>query len=90
MKQGIHPQYFDDAKVTCACGAVYIAGSTVQAMVVESCSSCHPFYTGKLKLVDSARRVEKFEERKKKSASMKTKKQPKVEAAAEAPSAPVA
>ena len=79
MKQDIHPQYFNDAKISCACGASYATGSTVQAMVVEACSKCHPFYTGKQKLVDSARRVEKFEDRKKKSAAMK--KAPKAVAA---------
>ena len=73
MKQGIHPQYFPAAKITCACGASYTMGSTVEVMAVESCSKCHPFYTGKQKLVDSARRVEKFEDKKKRGMAM-TKK----------------
>ena len=60
MKADIHPVYFTDAKVVCACGNVFTVGSTVKEIHVELCSKCHPFYTGKQKLVDTARRVEKF------------------------------
>ncbi len=63
MKTDIHPTYYPQAKITCACGATYTTGSTVSEIHVEICSACHPFYTGKQKLVDSARRVEKFQER---------------------------
>lgn len=70
MKQDIHPTYFPDAKVVCACGNVIPTGSTVQEIHVELCAKCHPFYTGKQKLVDTARRVEKFQE---KSAAKATK-----------------
>ncbi|OGD65615.1 50S ribosomal protein L31 [Candidatus Berkelbacteria bacterium RIFOXYA2_FULL_43_10] len=63
MKKGIHPQYYDDAKIKCACGAEFVVGSTVKEMHVEICSNCHPFYTGKEKLVDTAGRVDKFKER---------------------------
>lgn len=63
MKKGIHPQYFDDAKIKCACGAEFVVGSTVKEMRVEICSNCHPYYTGKEKLVDTAGRVDKFRER---------------------------
>jgi large subunit ribosomal protein L31 len=63
MKQGIHPKYYPNAKITCACGKTFIVGSTVEDMRVELCSNCHPFYTGKQKLVDTARRVEKYKER---------------------------
>jgi len=63
MKADIHPTYFPDAKIVCACGNVVTAGSTVQEIHVELCSKCHPFYTGKQKLIDTARRVEKFAER---------------------------
>ncbi len=59
MKEGIHPNYVD-AKVTCACGNVIETRSTQGDMEVEICSSCHPFYTGKQKLVDTAGRVERF------------------------------
>lgn len=61
MKKDIHPAYHDKVKVTCACGFTFETGSTAKEIKVELCSACHPFYTGKQKLVDSARRVEKFE-----------------------------
>lgn len=61
MKQGIHPEYNDKATVTCACGNSFEVGSTNSAIKTELCSNCHPFYTGKQKLVDTARRVEKFQ-----------------------------
>jgi large subunit ribosomal protein L31 len=51
------------ATITCACGAVYTVGSTSEKVSIELCSQCHPFYTGKQKIVDSARRVEKFQAR---------------------------
>jgi len=63
MKKDIHPTYFPEAKVICACGNTFTVGSTVEEISVELCSNCHPFYTGKQKLVDTARRVEKFQER---------------------------
>ena len=63
MKAEIHPTYFPDAKIICACGNVITTGSTVSEIHVELCSKCHPFYTGKQKLIDTARRVEKFAER---------------------------
>ena len=63
MKKDIHPQYFGQAKVTCVCGNEFSVGSTVKDIKVELCDICHPFYTGKQKLVDTARRVEKFQEK---------------------------
>lgn len=63
MKKDIHPKYFKEAKVTCACGNVFTVGSTLENISVEICSACHPFYTGKQKLVDSARRVDKFKKK---------------------------
>jgi large subunit ribosomal protein L31 len=63
MKKDIHPTYYPKAKVTCACGASFTTGSTLPELKVELCSACHPFYTGKQKLVDTARRVEKFKSR---------------------------
>ncbi len=59
MKQGIHPEY-KAATITCACGNVIETRSTVQNIHVDICSQCHPFFTGKQKLMDSAGRVEKF------------------------------
>ncbi|MFH1522501.1 MAG: 50S ribosomal protein L31 [Patescibacteria group bacterium] len=61
MKKDIHPKYYNEAKVTCACGNNFITGSYLAEIKVELCSNCHPFYTGKQKLVDTARRVEKFQ-----------------------------
>jgi large subunit ribosomal protein L31 len=59
MKKGIHPEY-QEAVVTCACGNTFKTRSTKKEIRVEICSQCHPFFTGKQKLVDSAGRVEKF------------------------------
>ena len=61
MKKDIHPKYYKDAKVSCVCGHTFVTGSTLAEIKTELCSACHPFYTGKQKLVDSARRVEKFQ-----------------------------
>lgn len=62
MKSGIHPNYVP-AKIKCACGAVYHTRSTMGDMTVEICSACHPFFTGKSKIVDTAGRVEKFKKK---------------------------
>ena len=62
MKEGIHPAY-NDTKITCACGNVIETRSTVKDINVEICSACHPFYTGKQKLVDSAGRIYRFKKR---------------------------
>ena len=59
MKSDIHPEY-NDAKITCACGAVYQTRSTRGTFGVDVCGQCHPFYTGKQKIVDTAGRVERF------------------------------
>ena len=63
MKKDIHPQYFEKAKITCACGNVIEVGSTAEASKVDICAACHPFYTGREKLIDKAGRVEKFQAR---------------------------
>ena len=62
MKEGIHPNY-KPAIITCACGAVWETGSTKQDIHVEVCSKCHPFYTGRQKLVDTGGRVDRFKKR---------------------------
>lgn len=59
MKEGIHPKYVE-TKVTCGCGNSFITRSTKPEMKVDICSACHPFYTGKLKYVDTAGRIERF------------------------------
>jgi len=80
MKKKIHPKYYPKAKATCACGNTFYVGSTKEYLETEVCSRCHPFYTGKDKIVDTAGRVEKFKQRlakkdalKKKVAKKKTK-----------------
>jgi large subunit ribosomal protein L31 len=62
MQKGIHPDYMDTA-VSCGCGNSFTTRSTVEKLVVEICSACHPFYTGQMKYVDSAGRVEKFQKK---------------------------
>lgn len=62
MKKTIHPNY-NTATVNCACGNTFEVGSTSEGISVEICAECHPFYTGKQKLVDTAGRVDKFKER---------------------------
>lgn len=63
MKTDIHPTYFPDATISCACGNVIHTGATKKEMSIEICGACHPFYTGKEKLIDTAGRVEKFKAR---------------------------
>jgi len=63
VKEKIHPQYFPDAQVICACGNTFTAGSTKKVIKVEVCSKCHPFFTGERKLMDMAGRVERFRRR---------------------------
>ncbi|KKR21525.1 MAG: 50S ribosomal protein L31 [Candidatus Moranbacteria bacterium GW2011_GWA2_39_41] len=60
MKKKIHPEYHDDAKISCACGNVIETGSAVKEMKVDICSACHPFYTGKKKSLDTTGRVDRF------------------------------
>ncbi|AJA46362.1 50S ribosomal protein L31 [Clostridium pasteurianum DSM 525 = ATCC 6013] len=60
MKEGIHPEYHHDAVVKCACGNTFTTGSTKTELKVDICSKCHPFFTGRQKLVDVGGRVEKF------------------------------
>ena len=62
MRSGIHPKY-ELTKITCACGNVIETRSTVKDLHVEICSNCHPFFTGKQKLVDTAGRVERFKKK---------------------------
>ncbi|OGY27512.1 MAG: 50S ribosomal protein L31 [Candidatus Woykebacteria bacterium RIFCSPHIGHO2_12_FULL_43_10] len=60
MKTDIHPTYFEEAKVTCACGNVFTVGATLASFHVDLCNKCHPFYTGEQRFVDTEGRVEKF------------------------------
>jgi large subunit ribosomal protein L31 len=59
MKDGIHPEYFE-TQVTCGCGNKFVTRSTRKELKVDICNVCHPFYTGKLKFIDTAGRIEKF------------------------------
>ncbi len=63
MKSDIHPTYYPSATIACACGKALKIGSTLENISIEICSSCHPFFTGKQKLVDTEGRVEKFKKR---------------------------
>lgn len=72
MKKDIHPEYHKDAVIKCACGNVIKAGSTRKEMHVEICSACHPFYTGKSKVIDTTGRVDRFKKLAERAASKKT------------------
>jgi large subunit ribosomal protein L31 len=90
MRQGIHPTYFKEATITCACGAVLETGSTVETMHTEICSQCHPFYTGKKKFIDATVRVDRFKKLSEKSEAkqadrLKASKTKKSETKKEAP-----
>lgn len=63
MKSSIHPQWYPQAEVSCACGNAFTVGSTKPAIRVEICSKCHPLFTGQLKYVDTAGQVEKFQKK---------------------------
>ncbi|HWQ59717.1 MAG TPA: 50S ribosomal protein L31 [Candidatus Fimivivens sp.] len=86
MKQGIHPTYHEDAVITCACGEQFETGSTKQAIDIEICGKCHPFYTGKKKYVDTTGRVERFKqltERAKAKKAVAAPKKPRAKKAVE-------
>lgn len=74
MKKNIHPKYYLNATVKCACGNTFTVGSTKEFIEIEICSKCHPFYTGKEKIVDTMGRVEKFRKRLAKKKEIKKKK----------------
>lgn len=79
MKPNIHPKYYDNAKIKCACGAEFSVGSTEEEIHIEICSMCHPFFTGKEKLIDTAGRVDKFRARMKAAEKFKKTKELKDE-----------
>ena len=93
MKAAIHPQWFPEAKVTCACGNTFTVGATVPEIKVDVCYNCHPFYTGQMKYLDTAGRVEAFktklagatEKRISKTEKRKQKKLKKMQEEAERP-----
>jgi len=73
-KKDIHPKYYDNARAQCACGASFTVGSTKELIEIEICSQCHPFYTGKEKMVDAMGQVQKFRKRLEKKQDSKKKK----------------
>ena len=73
MKKDIHPKYYPNARVQCACGNAFTMGSTKEFIEVEICSKCHPFYTGKEKTLDAVGQVQKFRKRLAKKETMKKK-----------------
>ncbi len=75
MKKDIHPKYYPEAHIICACGNVITTGSTKPEMKVEVCSACHPFYTGKKRLVDSTGRLDRFKKRFEKTSQLKAAKE---------------
>ncbi len=88
MKAKIHPQYYDDAVVTCACGHTFTTGSTKPQIHVDICSACHPLFTGEMKYIDTMGRVERFEKMRhaaQTNTSPKKTKKAKVEVSEEQP-----
>ncbi len=98
MKKNIHPTYYKQTEIKCACGKTFAFGGTRQKIQVEICSNCHPFYTGKQNLIDTAGRAERFKSRaskadagkvvkkkEKKTTRLQTKKPKVIEAKAKAP-----
>jgi large subunit ribosomal protein L31 len=87
MKAKLHPKWYAEAKVTCACGNSFVTGATVPELQVEICYACHPFYTGQMKYIDTAGRVEAFKskmaganiKRVSKTEKRKIKKQKKIQ-----------
>ena len=71
MKKGIHPQYYPQAEVICACGNTWITGSTKPVIHTDVCSACHPFFTGEQRIVDTEGHVERFRRRLKRSEELR-------------------
>ncbi len=68
MKAKIHPKYYSEARIICACGNSWTTGATVPELKVDVCSACHPFYTGEQRIVDTAGQVDRFMKRLERSA----------------------
>lgn len=68
MKKNIHPKWYADAQITCVCGNSFTVGATQPKIDVQVCSACHPFYTGQMKYVDTAGRVDAFKAKQKQAA----------------------
>ncbi len=74
MKKDIHPKYYPQARVQCACGNTFTVGSTKEFIETEVCSQCHPFYSGREKMVDTMGQVQKFRKRLARKEEIKKKK----------------
>ncbi len=74
MKKNLHPEYYTHARVHCACGNTFEVGSTKEEINIEICSKCHPFYTGKEKILDTMGRIQKFRKRLASKAGLAKKK----------------
>jgi large subunit ribosomal protein L31 len=84
MKPNIHPTYYPNARVTCSCGASWTTGSTVPEIRTDVCSTCHPFYTGEQRIVDTAGQVERFMKRLERRQSESARREIEVQARREA------
>ena len=84
MKPDIHPTYYPNARVICSCGATWLTGCTVEEMRSDVCSTCHPFYTGEQRIVDTAGQVERFMKRLERRQSETAKREIENKARAEA------
>jgi large subunit ribosomal protein L31 len=89
VKENIHPKWFPETRVHCSCGNTFTTGSTIKEIAVEICSACHPLFTGQQRMVDTAGRVDKFQQRqaladKKKAEAAARKRAKEEKAAAEA------
>ncbi len=89
MKADIHPKYYPEAKVVCACGNSWVTGSTKPEIRVDICSNCHPFYTGEQRIIDTEGQVDRFYKRLEVRTEYKTKKEAKATAKT-APTRPLA
>ncbi len=74
MQKDIHPKYYPNARIQCACGNAFTIGSTKEFIEIEICSKCHPFYTGKEKIIDTLGQVQKFRKRLVRKEEMKKKR----------------
>jgi large subunit ribosomal protein L31 len=84
MRPDIHPTYYPNAKVTCSCGASWITGSTVPEIRTDVCSSCHPYYTGQQRIMDTAGQVDRFMKRLERRQSETARREIEVKARKEA------
>ena len=80
MKEAIHPKWFPEAKVTCACGNTWTTGATVAEIRTDICSACHPFYTGEQRIVDTEGQVDRFTKRLQQRAAIRQKAEDRIAA----------